>query len=394
MGFVFDVMYTYGRPLSLAFMILGAAIFWYLGGRTALRDMGRNSTYLLLLNLYLIVKVSFYGGISIFLQSFFVTIVQICAFVLVVAGYEKVDVANRFKVGFVPAIMFTYALLSISVNIFVFWRFPASSMTLLGGRLFGITANPQHLALQTAFCLPALLFCVQRYGMSRLIGIVAMILTLAAVWIEYLTGSRMGFAAAVAAIAIFSLRFFSKRYVAMTIVAIVTVAPIFSLIFYEDVSTVISERFIIGREDTRSEYWAAGISQFLEYPIFGAEPDPETGRLYFNVSFWISAAASGGIVGIGFAIPLFFRMASCVSKIRSLKREKLIEDAYGQMFVGILIIMFWASIFEAAFLGIFAAHTMIAYVYFSGADANISEATLYGRIRRKYWQSRFARVHP
>lgn len=377
-----EAIFEQGRNLSFATMLLAVTVALTLGNGFRRMDWRSASLYIAAVNVFLLFKLFLYGNTGIFLQGTFAIFVQMLVFVVCAAGYERESFRQRSYMPHVVQTIYVFALLFVSCNMYVYFYFPGSSIVLSSSRFFGITANPQHLAMSCALCVPALLYCVVRYGMKSIVGTLAVTIMACVLFIEYHSGSRLGFFSTIICI-ILACRFFldRRRFVYVIILGALAM-PVLYVSLYDSIADLIRSRFVEGRTDTRSEYWASGWDQFIRNPLLGGEPSGDPPKYYFTVSSWISAAYSGGMIALLLLFLFLFSAIGYIFRINKLRDLRSMEQEYADLYISAIALILTVSVFEAVFLGVFSAHTMMVYLYVAGAG------TLVGASKRLVYAPR------
>lgn len=384
-----EALFSLGRTLSLGAMLLAIALTLRSGKRLNRVAWHNASFYIAAVNVIIITKLMLYGNYGIFVPGLFAIFAQLSLFVLCTYVYEQGDIVKGSGVSYVAEVLYVFSVLFIVTNIYVYIYFPLSSTG--NGRFFGITANPQHLAMSTALCTPVLLYYFVRYGMFRIIGLSSAVLLSLVIFIEYSTGSRLGFLSCMICIAAASRYFLDWRRFLYLMILCILVLPIAYVSFYDSTSELIWSRFIEGRTDTRSANWASGWDAFLQNPLLGVAPSGYPPRFGFVESTWISAAYSGGFVALGILLIFLFLVIGYLSKLNFLRGKRVVDSEYIDFYIMAIVVSIFMSFIEAAFLGIFATHTMIVYLYAAGAGslASSSRRLLYGRHRHPIGDGRY-----
>lgn len=384
-----EFLFSQGRILSFGTMLVAVTISLVLG-RGFSRLRWRNaSLYVAAVNVFLLFKLMLYGNNEIFFQGSLAIIVQILLFAVFASAYERDELEKRSHTSHVVQVVYVFSALFIFTNIYVFAYFSGSSIVPASGRFFGITANPQHLAMSSALCVPVLLYCVVRYKIGSIVGIFAGLLALSVLFIEYQTGSRLGLGATAICIILASRYFLDPRRIALAVTFGALALSLSYVLFYDSISDLIWSRFVEGRTDTRSEYWVAGWDAFYQSPLVGIEPTGDPPKYYFTVSSWVSAAYSGGAIALGLLILFLLSVIGYILKINRLRSYRFVDKGYVDLYISAIAMIIVLSFLEAVFLGVFSSHTMLVYLYVAGAGSLVdsSKRLLYAR----HWQSIYAR---
>lgn len=386
-----EALFSLGRTLSLGAMLLAIAVTLRSGKRLNRVAWRNASFYVAAVNIIILMKLMLYGNYGIFFQGTFAIFVQLSLFVLCTYVHEQDDIMKRSGVSYVVEALYVFSVLFILTNLYVYVYFPLSSTVRFNDRFFGITANPQHLAMSIALCTPVLLYYIVRYGMFRIVGLASALLLSIVLFIEYSTGSRLGFLSCMICIATASRYFLDWRRFLYLMILCILVLPIAYISFYDSTSELIWSRFIEGRVDTRSDAWASAWDAFLQNPLFGVAPSGDPPRFGFVESTWISAAYIGGFFALGILLIFLFLVIGYLFKLNFLRGKRVVDSEYIDFYIMAIVVCIFMSFIEAAFLGIFATHTMIVYLYAAGAGslASSSRRLLYGRHRHPIGAGRY-----
>ncbi|MER8887042.1 O-antigen ligase family protein [Mesorhizobium sp. M0816] len=379
-----EALFSLGRTLSFGTMLLAVVVTLTFGSGLNRMDWRNASMYIAAVNVFILFKLMLYGNYEIFFQGSFAIIIQMLVFVVCASGYEKEEFDQQNHVSHVVQILYVFSVLFIFTNVYAFVYFPSSSTVQASGRFFGITANPQHLAMSCALCAPALLYCLVHYGVRSIIGASAGIMSSCVLFIEYESGSRLGFIATSICIIMACRYFLDRRRIVYVMIVGALALPVAYASFYESISGLLRSRFLEGRTDTRSEYWISGWNDFLQNPLVGIEPTGDPPKYYFTVSSWVSAAYSGGVIALVLLLVFLFSAISYVFRINKLRTLPYIDQEYVDLHISAVTMILVLSVFEAVFLGVFSTHTMMVYLYVAGAGSLVggSKKLLYARYRQ------------
>lgn len=351
-----------GRVFSAVCLFLATLVHWRLP--RGLQTVSLHpSSLLLLLNLYLSIKLAFFGFYQLSIFSVILLYVQFFLFSKATLESLHSRTEERLNLGDTP-LSTAYALIGfagvliVCTNIFALVADPSNSLN-FSGRMHGTTANPQHLGMIIATTIPLAIFILlkkrqmMRLLFSTAIGISAMVVLLK-------TGSRTGTGS-------FLFFTFCVIYIRSSRLGR-SLLPIYLFILMAFILTVNQEaleKFFLSRGDTRSHQIELAISLFQRDLIFGAPPIEETGRYLFIENGWLAAASAGGIIAIMILIVLLIRLVTFAWTAIVGKHLRTPDSACA---VALTFCIVFISFFEAIFLGVLAAHTMIAYFAFSAVS--------------------------
>jgi hypothetical protein len=384
MNSIFEFLFSQGRILTIVCMIAIVAICLLVFHTVPTGNFRGPAAWLVLLNAYLLLKLLFYGiNTEFFFEAGTIISLTTITMVLIFPGIElRSALQSDSHSTILIKSIWLYSLLLVSTNITALIMHPNSAVN-FSGRMHGTTVNPQHLAMMCALAVPGVAYVIARAGPLSIVGIVSCAMVGGIIFIEYMTGSRMGFTAACLGFVV-SLREYiaGRKWVAGICVGVLILVIVY-LLYGQDIANLITERFIEGRVNTRAESWTHAWENFRENPIFGAEPDDETGRLMFIESFWLASLSTGGLVALALSVPIFVGLTMIALKIAWAIRSNLIHSSYGNFFLSALTVLLCVSLFEAALLGIVTTHTMIAYIYLATASRFVSSLERIQRMRRQ-----------
>ncbi|WP_292514714.1 O-antigen ligase [Mesorhizobium sp.] len=386
-----EVLFAQGRNLSLGAMLIAAVVTLMLGKGIRRIDWRNASMYIAAVNLLILFKLFLYGNSEIFLLGSFAIAIQILVFVLCASRYEQESFERSNLMPHVVKVIYIFSILFLSCNVYAYIYFPGSSVVQISGRFFGITANPQHLAMVCALCVPALLYSVVHYGVKSIVGVSAGAMLACILFLEYQSGSRLGFFGTLLCIIMGCRVFFDRRRIVYVLLLSIVALPLVYFSFYDSISDLIRLRFVEGRADTRSEYWASGWNQFLQSPLTGSEPSGEPAKYYFTVSSWISAAASGGVIALIFLVMFLLSSIGYVYNVNRL-RNRHVDTEYLDLYISAIVLILAISVFEAVFLGVFSSHTMMVYLYVAGAGSLVGAKSFLNAPHHKFYGGRGLRV--
>lgn len=240
------------------------------------------------------------------------------------------------------------------------------SEVVMGSRLIGTTANPQHLAAHLALSLLPCCYLLFRPAEPKwlralLIPIVGL-LTGFLLW----TGSRTGFLMA----AVGLVMLFRKSLGRFFIAAVFLLAAISAFLAFFPESALAAMR-ITDTQDTRSQVWYALLNGFESHPIIGTMTDNLVG---VGENSYLATAAYLGMVGL---TPLLvFLVATGITTFNVLRcRPKLGEhQSLADLFVAGIASILVGAFFEAYFLEVIGFEVLMLYAYFSIANFLIDAA--------------------
>ncbi|RWH82935.1 MAG: hypothetical protein EOQ86_03320 [Mesorhizobium sp.] len=378
-----EVLFAQGRNLSLGAMLIAVVVTLMLGKGIRRIDWRNASMYIAAVNVFIIFKLFLYGNSEIFILGSFAIAIQILLFVVCASRYERESFDGSNLMPHVVKVIYIFSILFLSCNVYAYIYFPGSSVVKFSGRFFGVTANPQHLAMVCALCVPALLYCVVHYGAQSIVGVSAGAMLACVLFLEYQSGSRLGFFGTLLCIIIGCRVFLDRRRIVYVLILSILALPLVYFSFYDSISELIRSRFVEGRSDTRSEYWVAGWNQFLQSPLIGSEPIGEPAKYYFTVSSWISAASSGGVIALVFLILFLMSSIGYVFNVNRLRSR--VDTEYVDLYLSAIVLILAISVFEAVFLGVFSSHTMMVYLYIAGAGSLVGAKRFLNAPHRKFY---------
>lgn len=331
------------------------------------------ASLLLLLNLYLSIKLAFFGFYQLSILSAILVYVQFFLFSKATLENFRRQTEDGLTLGN-TSLSTAYAsiglagVLIVCINIFVLLTDPSNSLD-FNGRMHGTTGNPQHLGMIIATTVPLAIFTLlkRRRIMSFLASIA---IGIAAMLVLAETGSRTGMGSFLFFVACVIYISSSKRGRAFL--------PLYSLflsVFLLAVKYETLREFFLSRGDTRSHQFELAISLFFDHDlIFGAPPIEETGRYLFIENGWLAAASAGGMIAVFILLVLLIRLMVLAWNAMVSKQPRTPESACA---IALTVSIVFISLFEAIFLGVFAAHTMI--VYFALSALSMSQYSPRGR---------------
>jgi len=254
----------------------------------------------------------------------------------------------------------------VTSNLWVAISSPESAIN-SSQRLHGLTVNPQHLSMMLVLSLPAALYLISASSHTKLFWALCTALTTGSFFLIFLTGSRMGIVGYIS-VCLFYFGVRGKLLVGLCLILLLYILGAFDVVIGNLASV-----FIEGREDTRTYVWVGLWREFINHPILGTPPLEGIGRNQFGESFFLSAAANGGILAaLLSALLLIVCLRTFIRGLRLRRRLHRENSLYVSFFisqsVGVLIV----SLFEAAPLGLLAAHTMLIYIFLSTSAPALS----------------------
>lgn len=356
-----------GRILAIVCLVLAFIIGTIITRKVEIKYLRGSALTIIVLNLYLALKLSFYRSDDFFIMSISVICLTTLSVVIVLSSIEWLSITrpeNRYSS--VANSIWIFGLLIIATNVIAVLFYPQSTIN-DSARLHGTTVNPQHLAMMCAMVAPAATFKLLQKGPFALQGILSLAMLFGCIVIIYMTGSRAGIAAFILGLIISLKDYIFYRHSFKRAMIFGYIFFVTFLLFQDEITNAITARFIDGREDTRSENWLNASLMFFENPIFGVEPSGENGRLPTVENFWLASAIGGGIFGVLLSTMALIQMLRSLSIIQHLPRSSKFANQLSSFYSSGLAVALVICIFEAAPLGIIASHTMILYAYASCA---------------------------
>jgi len=219
------------------------------------------------------------------------------------------------------------------------------AMIMAQGRLFGLTGNPQALAIYCGALVLPVVAGVQRLGHQRIWYLLALFLTGFLVVFLLWSGSRTGILMTLTGLGLM-FRHQLGGLLKTTILVATMVMFAWQVTDFGESSAVIQERF--GRSvlvNTREATWNSMLTVFVENPIFGSTKD-----VWATESSYLGALARFGVVGTA---PLFISVTLVLMALVKLnkKRSGLGEHA-------ILVDLVTAGFFSLAIGAVFEGFLM------------------------------------
>jgi len=223
-------------------------------------------------------------------------------------------------------------------------------------RLNGTAGNPQHMAMDMAAFLPAILFLLlrreepkfNRIFLAGTVGLMAIMLGM--------TASRTGVLMVLVALVVM-FRHWLGKFLKMAIIACV-VTFLGSLLFPD--TTMQTDRFM-STENTRSVVWSQLISDFEDHPLIGIVYDQPGIR----ESSYLSVAARLGVVGLaplGLMVYLGFRGIRTLRRVRPLLGEHvMLADVVAAGVMSLAV----GAVSEGFMLGTLTLQVYMIYLYLS-----------------------------
>lgn len=220
-------------------------------------------------------------------------------------------------------------------------------------RLFGVSGNPQYLALMLAMTMPVVIYLLNNGAISKLkrvflIGMIGLMVVML-MW----TGSRMG--ALSTAVGIFAMYY--RKMGRFVIVGCSVALIIFAITpFYEE-SVTTGER-MFSTEDTRTAVWAAMWQEFLKEPVLGTAQ----GRIRPVENSYLSMLGMLGILG---TIPFALAAIALIAVLIHLNRSRHRLGDQGPLVdcvTAIWAVMATIAMFEGILLGVFTFPILVLYL--------------------------------
>jgi hypothetical protein len=184
---------------------------------------------------------------------------------------------------------------------------------------YGTSGNPQHLAMDAATFLPAILFVllrreerkVMRIALGATLGLLIVMIAM--------SGSRTGaLMVIVALVALF--RRWLKQFLKLAVIGCVVIYA--ALLIFPD-ATIQEDRFT-STTDTRSAAWSGLFDDFVAHPVFGIVYDAPAIR----ESSYLSVAGRLGLVGV---IPMLFLIVLTFRLMTDLRRARPYLGEYAML---------------------------------------------------------------
>lgn len=360
---VVSLAYQYGRYIAV--LLLSLLVFpKFFVSQGSLYFSRKNSFYLILIILsFFSMKELYYGHLILFLQFLAVGTLMVLVFDFYLASL-RAEVGVVGSINFVSDIFLIFGLL-VCVYCISNTFLGFSLQTTFHGRLFGMTANPQHMMMNCVLALIGPTYSLFFRGRSApAIKILSSVVIVGLSVIVLMTGSRAGIALLAT---IFTLAILYSRSILMK-GSFILALPMFVIVFLPP--EVLSAGWSLftgvfeGRADTRSWVWEREILEFWRNPVFGV-PIEYPDRLLFSESYWLSSLSNGGAF-IGFLlIALLFSLLNQLYRL--VFSEKMSQIPHGQRFFllsGILVVLL-VSVFEAVLAAYFSSHTLISVMLIS-----------------------------
>lgn len=371
--FPIELFIQNGRFFASACLLLAALFLGRLPRSLQIFNL-QPASLLFLLNLYLSIKLAFFGFYQLSLLSIILVFVQFSLFskgalqTFNPRREEELDLGNAPLSVAYSSIGFAGVLI-VCVNILVSLTDPSSSSN-FSGRMHGTTGNPQHLGMIIATTVPLAIFTLLKK--KRIMSFLASVaIGISAMLVLAETGSRTGMGSFLFFVTCVLYIRSPKRGRALLPFYLLFLTFFLLAFFSENLGD-----FFISRGDTRSHQIELAASLFQRDLVFGAPPLDETGRYLFIENGWLAAASAGGIIAVLILIVLLFRLVANVLNALISKQPRSPEFACA---IALTATVVFISLFEAIFLGVFAAHTMT--VYFAFSAISISQYSPIGRAR-------------
>jgi len=245
-------------------------------------------------------------------------------------------------------------MIFVAVNIFQLLISPHDAIW--NGRLNGTAGNPQHMAMDMASLLPAMLFLLLRKEepkairvcLSGTVGLMAIMLGM--------TASRTGALMVLFALVVMFRRWLGKFLKMAVIICVVTFLG--SLLFPD--SRIDTYRFT-STENTRGDVWSQLSGDFLSHPLIGVVYDAPDIR----ESSYLSVAARLGVVGL---LPLLAMIILGFRTVFSLRRARPMLGEYtmiADVIAGGMVSLAVGAMTEGFMLGTLTLQVYMIYFYLS-----------------------------
>ncbi len=344
LAFPLESIRAYGRPIAIIFL-LSLLIFalWFRLGTQKLRDQLVIQRALLAIQLLIFAKNIFQGDTLQALLAFLTFFLVYYLFHSGVTRWVYSDKVFRYGVGCFVGVIVLFNLMGFYQSLIDFWP-----MTFQQNRYMGMTGNPQHAAVLLATGTPLFMFWIIQAKIPHIrLGLILLLL-----WSFYyliLTGSRTG-----VLLALISLSVYIAGYRASTLKYLIPIMIVLFVVSYIniDLSGNVDQNTLNRYTDptnTRSRVISSQITQFLNYPVFGA---PLRGdRLAFGENSYGAIAASLGAMGL---IPLFIMIRGLLvlsRKLWRISKQSKEDKHYHLMVVAGIIAMLVGAFLEAYLVG-------------------------------------------
>jgi hypothetical protein len=320
--------------------------------------------------IYFAIKSSISMGAGFFLSALTLLALQFIVLSRFVSVNESSEQIKRYKNSTVAVVISTFSILFVLTNFHLVMVAPSSAINLVG-RLHGTTVNPQHIAMMLALCVPAINFQISQSKNIFTVVVFWSIILVLLVYLQFLTGSRTGAGLTMIALAYPVSSWLLTRGGFAKFLTFLLFLLIVIAVYSDTIWRIFSVRFILDREETRSENWLSVLRYFSEHLILGIPADLSTGRLLFVENYWISALANGGIILLPIIIIFAISIVMATLRCHLLWSLDFTDKRLG-MYASALFIMISASMVESIFAGFFVGHTMLSICYLGGLFPTMS----------------------
>lgn len=346
----FDVLITplqqmrsYSRPLSAALLLILAATLLVSRFGWRRRVLSWATIFFFALEMLYVLRMSVGGDSG---KSLLAAFTFSLAFVALGIGLAMWLQGTRDSAGLVRCVAFAGALFVFGVIAqFIVNRGPI----LIGGRLAGTTANPQHAAALLALSLIAVCYLVSRKGergvmrlaWAGLAGLMAVFL----IW----TGSRTG-----ALMSVVGMALLFRRHMGRALLAIAAIAA-FALVgmqVFTDSGDLWNRVSGGDMTDSRSVAWRPLWDDFVSSPWIGVNEEEASS---YSENSYLVVASRVGIVGL---IPLLMAMVSGGVSLCQLARRRRFLGEHDD-----LLDYVTASLAAAATGALFEGYLVGVYVF-------------------------------
>lgn len=353
-----EFLMAYGKVMSAVCFAVMIGLFWR-QARVKGSVWGGAAAWLLLLNIFLQIKLLFFASFSFVVSGFFVLVLQL----LTINILFKINYKNKNHINISIPDILSFVGISVSlINIYAYMFYPESSIN-FSSRLHGFSVNPQHLSMVLALTVPSILYKIsncKNFTMKKGVFVSGFFMTL---FVVFLAESRMGLLAIFCSVvAFYLLKQPSRRsYGAMGIFFFVCLVGYFLVSvgwFFQD-----NTEFVLDRGDTRTATWLIALGEFWASPIFGVAPEQDTGRYVFVESSFVSSVVAGGFLGLCAVLMIMGNMIRMLLRRSDPNVDRVDMSFWKSSIITVVII----GVFEAGFLGLYSAHTIIIYLILIGA---------------------------
>ncbi len=353
------------RPGAIAMFLIALVRYFQLRGVFSLSHLAGPAWVAWIINLFLTTKVFILGDdFDFYAQALAVSVIQIFLFVICVGGEQKrrgnPSLDSSLLTNF-EASIFVFSGLFAAVNLILLVVAPQAVSTWFG-RFYGTTANPQHTMMLSVMCIPICALVLRGARRPAVQRAAALAVLIGLCTVVYVTGSRSGFVTALAVLSFCYVDRFTGRKFVASLYGILMIGTLSLILFggrlWGLVFTSVQDRYITGREDTRTYVWVREFNDFVQNWQFGV-PLESHGRLNFSETYWLSISSNGGIIALGLAIVLLTMLLFTLYRL-TLAGMKQGSPLRYRIYAAACLAVFALSIVESILAGVIVAHTMMA----------------------------------